>query len=113
MWEMEGTDEFVAWFGSLTPKQKAVVIDRVDMLAAEGPLLRRPYVGEIKTSAFAPRMKELVCEAGGDSLRVLFIFDPRRTAILLLGGNKTGRWNEWYRPPFHPPTNSTESICAN
>lgn len=27
---------------------------------------------------------------------MLFAFDPRRTAILLLGGDKTGRWEEWY-----------------
>jgi len=40
-------------------------------------------------------MKELICEEGG-SLRVLFIFDPRRTAILLLGGDKTGHWDQWY-----------------
>ena len=29
-------------------------------------------------------------------LRVLFAFDPRRRAILLLGGDKTGEWNDWY-----------------
>jgi hypothetical protein len=40
-------------------------------------------------------MKELRTSSDGD-LRVLFAFDPRRTAILLLGGNKTGRWAEWY-----------------
>lgn len=41
-------------------------------------------------------MKELRVGSEGQ-LRVLFAFDARRTAILLLGGNKTGRWNEWYR----------------
>lgn len=34
--------------------------------------------------------------AKGGALRVLFTFDPRRHAILLVGGDKTGRWNEWY-----------------
>ena len=29
-------------------------------------------------------------------MRILFVFDPRRVAILLLGGDKTGRWQEWY-----------------
>ena len=33
---------------------------------------------------------------GGDQLRILFVFDPRRVAVLLVGGNKTGRWNAWY-----------------
>jgi hypothetical protein len=41
-------------------------------------------------------MKELRCSDEG-ALRVLFAFDPRRTAILLLGGDKTGGWDEWYR----------------
>ena len=40
-------------------------------------------------------MKELRTAKGG-ALRLLFCFDPRRQAILLLGGDKTGAWNEWY-----------------
>jgi len=40
-------------------------------------------------------MKELRSSEGG-ALRVLFMFDPRRQVILLLGGDKSGRWNEWY-----------------
>ena len=40
-------------------------------------------------------MKELRAAKGG-ALRVLLCFDPRRQAILLLGGDKTGAWNEWY-----------------
>jgi hypothetical protein len=39
-------------------------------------------------------MKELR-PLGGD-LRILFAFDPKRTAILLIGGDKSGRWNQWY-----------------
>lgn len=65
-------------------------------LEQEGPRLRRPTVGEIKGSAFDPRMKELIYDEEG-SLRMLFIFDPRRHAILLLGGDKTGLWNAWYQ----------------
>ena len=40
-------------------------------------------------------MKELICNSEG-ALRVLFVFDPRRTAILLIGGDKTGSWDRWY-----------------
>lgn len=40
-------------------------------------------------------MKELRASEGG-ALRVLFAFDPRRQVILLLGGDKSGHWNEWY-----------------
>ncbi len=39
-------------------------------------------------------MKEL--RPRGGNLRVLFAFDPRRAAILLMGGDKTGRWQAWY-----------------
>jgi hypothetical protein len=39
-------------------------------------------------------MKEL--RPMGSNIRVMFAFDPRRTAILLIGGDKTGRWREWY-----------------
>jgi hypothetical protein len=40
-------------------------------------------------------MKELIPPGG--NFRIIFAFDPRRSAILLLGGDKTGRWEEWYR----------------
>jgi hypothetical protein len=40
-------------------------------------------------------MKELRAAKGG-ALGILFSFDPRRQAILLLGGHKSGEWNNWY-----------------
>ena len=66
----------------------------VRMLENGGPGLGRPYVDAIKTSRHA-NMKELRPPIG--HLRVLFAFDPRRTAILLIGGDKRHRWSEWYR----------------
>jgi hypothetical protein len=39
-------------------------------------------------------MKELRPPVG--NVRILFAFDPRRPAILLIGGDKTDRWNDWY-----------------
>lgn len=53
----------------------------------------RPLVDTLEGSRH-PNMKEL--RPLGTSLRVLFVFDPRRMAILLIGGDKTGRWKEWY-----------------
>lgn len=64
------------------------------LLAEVGPNLRRPVVGEITSSRHA-NMKELRVSKGG-ALRVLFAFDPRRHAILLLGGDKSGQWKEWH-----------------
>jgi hypothetical protein len=49
------------------------------------------------TGTKLPNLKELRTTAEGSHLRVLFAFDPRRAAILLLGGDTTGRWEEWYR----------------
>ena len=58
-------------------------------------LLYVPTISITNSIAFA-NMKELRCDAARVHLRVLFCFDPRRTAILLLGGDKTGAWNAWY-----------------
>lgn len=96
VYEVEVTAEFEEWWDTLTEDQQAAVAARVERLQQEGPALRRPIVGEIKGSAFDPQMKELIVEKQG-SLRILFMFDPRSTAILLLGGDKTGNWKAWYR----------------
>jgi hypothetical protein len=93
VYEVEFTDEFGTWFRSLSEPEQAAVEARVDLLMQEGPTLRRPVVGEITGSRFDPAMKEL--RVG--SLRVLFIFDPRSTAILLVGGDKAeAGWKAWY-----------------
>ena len=43
-------------------------------------------------------MKELrPGSAGSTEIRVLFVFDPWRSAILLIGGDKPGNWTRWYR----------------
>jgi len=58
--------------------------------------MRRPYSGEIQGSAFDPKMKEIICDVGQSHLRILYMFNPIQTAILLLGGDKTGSWHSWY-----------------
>ena len=78
----------------MTAEQQEALDDRVTLLAEVGPSLRRPIVAEITSSRHA-NMKELRVSKGG-TLRVLFAFDPRRHAILLLGGDKSGRWQEWH-----------------
>lgn len=94
MWEVEYTDEFGRWWSGLTDDQQEALDDRVKLLAENGPGLKRPVVGEIKTSRHA-NMKELRVSRGG-VLRVVFAFDPRRHVILLMGGDKSGKWEEWY-----------------
>ncbi len=95
MWEVEYTDEFEAWWAELAQGQQEALDDRVTLLAEHGPGLKRPVVGEIESSRHS-NMKELRVSRGG-ALRVLFAFDPRRHAILLLGGDKSGQWEEWYK----------------
>lgn len=65
------------------------------LLAEVGPALGRPLVDLIASSRHS-NMKELRVSADG-ALRVLFACDPQRTAILLIGGNKSGAWEGWYR----------------
>jgi hypothetical protein len=94
VWEVEVTDQFLEWWRGLTDDQRESVTDRVDLLAERGPDLGRPVVDRIQTSRHH-NMKELRAAQGG-ALRVLFMFDPRRQVILLLGGDKSGAWNDWY-----------------
>jgi hypothetical protein len=94
MWEVLYTDEFGAWFEALTEDQQDAVIARVDLLEAEGPALGRPTVDTIAGSRH-PNMKELRVSKGG-AIRILFAFDPRRQAVLLIGGDKRGQWQAWY-----------------
>lgn len=96
-YEVEATNEFTDWYLALSEEHQVAVAVRIDLLAEEGPTLKRPVVGEIVGSKHDPQMKELRISAGKLALRVLFMFDPRRTAILLLGGDKAGTWNAWYR----------------
>jgi hypothetical protein len=62
-------------------------------LEERGPALGRPYADTLARSRHA-NMKELRPPEG--NIRILFAFDPRRSAILLLGGDKTNTWSAWY-----------------
>jgi hypothetical protein len=95
-WDVEGTDEFVTWWETLTAATQVEVAKRVNLLVEHGPALKRPVVGAVRTSRHA-NMKELRVTVHREDLRILFVFAPDRTAILLLGGSKTGRWRAWYR----------------
>jgi hypothetical protein len=95
-WEVVGTDEFADWFGALASEARRRVVAAVDLLEHDGPALGRPYVDTLTGSRIA-NLKELRVSAEGQAIRVLFVFDPARRAVLLLGGDKTGRWTAWYR----------------
>lgn len=94
-WDVEVTNEWIAWYNGLTEAHQDEVAAVIGLLEGCGPQLPFPYSSGIASSAHA-RMRELRIQVGGEPLRVIYAFDPRRTAILLLGGNKTGddRWYE-------------------
>ena len=93
-WEVEVTDEWLAWFESLSEREQDDVAAVVGVLEARGPQLPYPYSSGITASAHS-RMRELRIQSGGRPLRSLYAFDPRRTAILLVGGSKSGD-DRWY-----------------
>lgn len=99
MWDVEYTDEFEDWWNGLGEGIQESIAHDVEILAAVGPGLGRPRVDTIKGSRFR-NMKELRTQHKGEPYRTLFAFDPRRCAILLIGGRKTGddRWYETYVP---------------
>ncbi|WP_263386021.1 type II toxin-antitoxin system RelE/ParE family toxin [Granulicella arctica] len=94
-WDVELTEECEAWWNTLTQTEQESVGHGFDLLAELGPALSRPHADTLKGSRF-PNLKELRVQHEGRPYRVLYAFDPRRVALLLLGGDKTGdgRWYE-------------------
>lgn len=88
-WDVEFTDEFGQWWGDLTEGQQDSVTARVEMLMEYGPTLPHPYSSDIRGSRHGG-MRELRVQSGGRPIRIFYAFDPRRSAILLIGGDKTG-----------------------
>src|ERR1700728_1359504 len=88
-WEIHFHDEFLREFGGWSPVVQDSVLSSLGKLRAFGPSLGRPSVDTLKGSDY-PNMKELRVDAVGGVWRIAFAFDPKRRAILLTGGNKTG-----------------------
>jgi hypothetical protein len=86
---VEYTDEFGIWWDTLMEGQQKDITAIVHQLERRGPMLPFPYSSGIMGSRHA-RMRELRIQSGGRPLRVFYAFDPRRAAILLIGGDKTG-----------------------
>ena len=93
-WEIEVSDEFKEWYESLTDGECSSINGVVDALALLGPALGRPQADTLNGSQYA-NMKELRIQHQGRPYRILFAFDPRRYAYLILGGDKTGD-AQWY-----------------
>ncbi len=89
MWQIEYTDEFELWWRSLSEHEQIDLVASIDLLEQIGPNLARPYSDTLRGSKHT-NMKELRTQSKGKPLRTFYAFDSRRSAILLIGGDKTG-----------------------
>lgn len=92
-WGTKRTDEFNEWWETLTDADQARVSGSIKFLEMGGPDTGRPSVDSVKGSRH-PNMKEL---RATQTIRIFFAFDPRRKAVLLIGGNKAGKTKRFYR----------------
>lgn len=93
-WEVEYTDEFKEWWDTLDEQYRRQLALSVKLLEKYGPTLNFPYSSQINGSRHS-HMRELRTQSKGRPLRTLYAIDPRRTAILLIGGDKQGT-DDWY-----------------
>jgi hypothetical protein len=98
-WEVEFSDEFGEWWNQLNAAEQKSVDFTVSLLQEVGPTLKMPHSSGVEVSRHT-HMRELRIQHEGRPYRVLYAFDPRRAALLLIGGDKTGnnRWYEQYVP---------------
>ena len=94
-WAVEYTHEFGQWWDRLSEAQQDDVAAMVELLTEHGPGLPFPYSSGVARSRHN-KMRELRIQSAGNPLRVFYAFDPRRFAILLIGGNKVGN-DRFYR----------------
>lgn len=79
------------------PVTRRLVAEALDRLLDDGPALGRPLADRVSGSRLH-NLKELrPGSSGATEVRFLFIFDPARNAVLLVAGDKSGRWEQWYR----------------
>jgi hypothetical protein len=94
------TPEARAWLHDLRRRDRpgAILVGQaIGMLLEAGPELGRPLADRIHHSRLS-NLKELrPGSAGRSEIRILYIFDPRRNAVLLVAGDKTRQWDAWYR----------------
>lgn len=97
--EVEYTDEFGAWWKRLTESEQEDVAAVVTLLESRDVRLGFPYSSGINGSRHS-HMRELRVQSDGRPIRIFYAFDPLRSAILLIGGDKTGddRFYETFAP---------------
>jgi hypothetical protein len=92
-WSAERTAEFDSWWQTLTDPEQRKIVASVEALQELGPSTGRPLVDSVEGSRHS-NMKELRVT---QTMRIFFAFDPRRVAILLIGGDKAGKTKRFYK----------------
>ena len=96
-WEVEFHRDFDPEFDALPDDVQSELRAHALLLEQFGPQLGRPRVDTLKGSHHA-NMKELRFDAADGVWRVAFAFDPKRNAVLLIAGDKSGGGeNRFYR----------------
>jgi hypothetical protein len=87
-------EEFAAWLDAQDKSLRLRTLAHLEYLKESGPLLRRPYADTLKGSRIA-NLKELRFKFENAPIRILFAFDPKQQAVIILAGNKQGD-KRWY-----------------
>lgn len=99
-WSIIVVEPALSWLHGLrrTDRESLLLISQaIEALSVEGPALGRPLVDTVKGSTLS-NLKELrPGSSGASEVRLLFVFDPNRQAVILVGGDKTGNWRGWYQ----------------
>jgi len=98
-YQVEVTDEWLEWFNQLTAEEQEEIAVAIGLLENRGPQLPFPYSSGVSSSRHS-HMRELRTQVRGRPFRTIYAFDPRRVAILLIAGDKTGddRWYDVFVP---------------
>ena len=86
--EVVVTDVFREWYEALISDEQESIFRVVSLLERLGVALGFPYSSAIEGSSHS--LRELRIQHRGRPFRVFYAFDPRRQAVLLIGGDKTG-----------------------
>ncbi|TLG13507.1 diaminopimelate decarboxylase [Nocardia cyriacigeorgica] len=92
-WTIRLTKQVFDWIERLDEETYDHYVAARLELEQRGPGVGRPWVDTLRASRHS-NMKEL--RIPGSHARIIFAFDPKRSAIFLIAGDKTNKWKEWY-----------------
>ncbi len=92
-------EEFATWLGAQEKSLQLRTLAFLELLKERGPLLGRPYADTLKGSKLT-NLKELRVQHKSEPIRILFAFDPKQQAVVILAGSKEAdkRWYDTHIP---------------